>query len=165
MTTMLEIVKRNKKFIGAMLAFLVFGAIVVYVNFFIPKAPEPTTKPPVVSANFVTVVSSDPAGDIKTLNRLFSASVKFSENIGTDLSGLIVSISPSIGFNKYVVSAEPETLWIEPVSSGVDPGWQDDVLYTVIIRKGSTISNGAVLKEDYSFTFSNSTVGITMYAD
>lgn len=160
----METIRRNKKFI-IYAAGVVVVSLLVYIVFFMPGIQQLTTKPPVVSVNSITVVGSRPAGNIKTLNRLFSASVKFSESIGTDLSGINVFVSPSIGVKKYSVSAEPETLWIEPVNTGVDPGWKDDVSYTITIKKGSTISSGAVLKEDFSFSFSNSTAGITMYAN
>ena len=57
---------------------------------------------------------------------------------------------------KYVVSSKPDILRIAPENINADSGWVDDVQYTVVIKKGSTISNGAVLKDDYTFTFINS---------
>ncbi|MFA5881044.1 MAG: hypothetical protein WC834_02520 [Eubacteriales bacterium] len=152
---------------AVLLALLILAGLLSSFLFLRPGEPPVLTKPPVVGVNTLKVISANPMGNTSSLNTLFPVSVKFSESLGSDLSGIYVDISPAVPFDKYVVSSLPDALWLapRPVSTAETRGWVDGVTYTVLIEKGSKISSGAVLKEDYSFSFSNSTEGVSMFAE
>ena len=120
-----------------------------------------------MGVNALEVVSADPIGEVKSLNTLFPVSIRFNASIGTDVSGILVSIVPNVPFDKYVLSTYPNVLWVEPkpVDKAEEYGWVDGVKYTILIGKGSKSFSGAILEEDYSFSFSNSTEGVSMFAE
>lgn len=167
MTKILEFVKRHKRAaIFILVPFIIIVAVIVFILFFGRGESPVSTKPPVVSVNRLEVLSASPQGEVQTLSRLFPVSVKFNEDLGGSTSGILVAIVPNVPFETYVISSQPSTLWIKPsVKSTNATGWVDKTEYTVSIKKGSETSDGAILKEDFSFSFVNRTEGISMFAN
>jgi|GEM_PF-4012783 hypothetical protein len=160
------LIAKKKKLTFAVIGILVLGVLVSFMLLSGFSKPPATTKPPVVGLNTFRVVSAQPIGTVASLNTLLPISVKFSDALGTNVSGMRITISPSIPFETYVLTTQPEVLWVVPApsSTGQEYGWIDGVEYTVVIAKGSQNSSGALLDEEYTFSFTNATENITMYA-
>jgi len=140
-----------------------FALLVLIVSYILTADYfKPPVKPPVVGVSVLSVFSATPQGEVRTINLAFPMMVKFSQALGSDTSGMLVSIEPEIPIEKFVVTSEPNVLWIGPAGRDV---WADGVKYTITIKKGSKNESGAVLNEDYSFSFSATTQGVSMLAN
>lgn len=131
--------------------------VLFYLAFFSPKTAPNVSKPPVIEINRLEVLGAGPTGNVEDFNTLFPVSVKFSDVLDPNGTGILVDITPSIPIEKYVLTTYPETLWVQPSTDhkAETYGWVDGTTYTITIKKGSKSPGGAVLQEDYSFSFTN----------
>jgi hypothetical protein len=158
----INLITRKKKLVIVVVVSVVLISLLILSS---TIKPSVVTKPPVVGVNTLEIIGAEPTGEVKSLNTTFPVSVKFNEDLGTDVSGIHVTIVPNIPFDKYVLSTQPTVLWLEPLpdNKSQEYGWLEGVKYTVLVEKGSKSSSGAIVEKDFSFSFSNSAEGVSMF--
>lgn len=161
MIKILESMRNHKRAVLLASVGLAVCVFVLLSNYIKPRQP---VNPPVVGVNKMEVLGVGPEGDVETIDPTFSVLVKFNENLDGKTDGMLITISPDISFEMFVTSSQPNVLRIVPLVKETDAviGWVDGTTYTITVKKDSKTSSGAVLNEDYSFSFTRRTENINL---
>lgn len=141
------------------LALLAVLMLVMIYLLFTKYYNQQSEKPPVIkkSVESLLVLEAAPVGVIESLDNLYPVYIEFNQDVSKSLDYLFIDIKPYIKYRKFVLSSNPNRLWIEPdnkdPTSGDIIGWENNLVYKVTVLKGSRTIQGHLISEDYSFSF------------